>query len=354
NCGSMAVTDECLYVASGVKCVAFDVASGEKKFVLSIPDDVAGNDCEWGYVASAGGILFGSVTKPGAAFRVQDVPTQTLIWRDHQPVVTSDSLFALEHHSGETLWTYTPDDGVIINPTLAVGGSRVYCVESTNPQTREVPDGRIKLDALLGKGSNLVALDTSTGNVVWKRPAELESLQHIVFLSYAKETLVVTGTKNVAIDGQTRVRYDLSGFDAATGKRLWQTTETPIPDDILEGPHGEQVQHSAIAGNVIYNTGFALDLRTGRPAAGWKWQKSDKCGVVATSAFCAFSRYSNPRMFDLASGDHSALTEVTRPGCWINIIPAGGLVLIPEASSGCTCYYSIQTSLALSPRDGKP
>ena len=56
----------------------------------------------------------------------------------------------------------------------------------------------------------------------------------------------------------------------------------------------------------------------------------------------------------LASGESTALTSVTRPGCWINILPAGGLVLIPEASSGCTCYYSIQTSLALSPRDGKP
>ena len=354
NCGSMAVTEEYLYVASGHRCVAFDVASGEKKLVLSIPEGLAGGQCEWGYVASEGDALFGSVTKPGATFRIQDVPTQTLIWRDYQPVVTSDSLFALDRRSGKTLWTYTPDEGVIVNPTLAVGGGRVYCVQSTNPETRTVADGRIKLDALLGKGSNLVALDSSTGDVLWKRPAELEQLEHIVFLSYAKETLVVTGTKNVPVGDQKRVRYDLSALDAATGDRLWQSTQTPIPDDILDGPHGEQVQHSAIVDDTIYNTGFALDLRTGRPAAGWKWQKSDKCGVVTTSAFCAFSRYSNPRIFDLATGDYAALTEVTRPGCWINIIPAGGLVLIPEASSGCTCYYSIQTSLALSPRDGKP
>lgn len=106
--------------------------------------------------------------------------------------------------------------------------------------------------------------------------------------------------------------------------------------------------------DTIYDTGFALKLRTGEPIAGWKWQKSDKCGTVSMSASCAFSRYSNPRMFDLQSGDHTDLTQVTRPGCWINMIPAGGLVLIPEASSGCTCYYSIQTSLALSPRDDNP
>jgi len=38
------------------------------------------------------------------------------------------------------------------------------------------------------------------------------------------------------------------------------------------------------------------------------------------------------------------------PGCWINIIPAGGLVLIPEASSGCTCGYPLQTSMAFIPK----
>jgi hypothetical protein len=43
------------------------------------------------------------------------------------------------------------------------------------------------------------------------------------------------------------------------------------------------------------------------------------------------------------------VTTVTRLGCWINVIPAGGLVLIPEASSGCTCPYALQTTMALAP-----
>ena len=34
-----------------------------------------------------------------------------------------------------------------------------------------------------------------------------------------------------------------------------------------------------------------------------------------------------------------------RPGCWINVIPANGLVLFPEASAGCTCKYPLQTSI---------
>jgi hypothetical protein len=204
---------------------------------------------------------------------------------------------------------------------------------------------------LLADGSYLTALDLSSGEVLWRKPADFREVRHVIFLSYAREMLVVTGSKNAAVDGKERVRYDLSGFDAASGRVLWRTTQAPTPDHILQGPHGEQVQHSAIVGETVYNTGFAIELRTGRPIAGWKWEKSDKCGTLTTSSLCAFSRYSNPRMFDLATGAATDLTSVTRPGCWVNIIPAGGLVLIPEASSGCTCYYSIQTSIALAPRD---
>ena len=55
-------------------------------------------------------------------------------------------------------------------------------------------------------------------------------------------------------------------------------------------------------------------------------------------------------MFDLRARKAQPITRVSRPGCWINILPVGGMVLIPEASSGCTCPYPIQTSLGLAPR----
>jgi hypothetical protein len=39
-----------------------------------------------------------------------------------------------------------------------------------------------------------------------------------------------------------------------------------------------------------------------------------------------------------------------RPGCWINTIPACGLVIQPEASSGCVCPESVQCTMVLQPR----
>ena len=38
-----------------------------------------------------------------------------------------------------------------------------------------------------------------------------------------------------------------------------------------------------------------------------------------------------------------------RPGCWINAIVAGGLVLMPDATDRCTCSYTMKASIALAP-----
>jgi len=54
-------------------------------------------------------------------------------------------------------------------------------------------------------------------------------------------------------------------------------------------------------------------------------------------------------MRDVPEGAVRKINHVSRPGCWINIIPAGGMVLIPEASSGCTCSFPLQTSIAYRP-----
>ena len=39
-----------------------------------------------------------------------------------------------------------------------------------------------------------------------------------------------------------------------------------------------------------------------------------------------------------------------RPGCWINTIPANGLLLFPEASAGCRCSYPIRSTVVMKPK----
>ena len=39
-----------------------------------------------------------------------------------------------------------------------------------------------------------------------------------------------------------------------------------------------------------------------------------------------------------------------RLGCWVNAIPGNGLVMIPEASAGCVCQFSIASTVVLEPK----
>jgi len=83
-----------------------------------------------------------------------------------------------------------------------------------------------------------------------------------------------------------------------------------------------------------------------------------KCGSLGASAYYLVGRSWTHRIFDLsvlsgaAQGDiDEPLTTVTRPGCWINTIIAGGMVLSPEASAGCTCGFSVRASMAFSSKE---
>lgn len=357
---SFAATDSQVLVAAGDACLVLDAQTGET--TRRIPAVGAQAEKAWGYLATAEGLVIGSVAKPGGSLRAMTKLEDKIIWRNEQPVVCSSSVFAVDLTTGRPAWEYPARSGAIINPTLAIGNGRLYFVESNNRQTLESPDGRLGLSQLLGQGARLVALELKTGAPLWTKDTDLAALQHIIYLSYAKETILVSGSRYATVtaaetEGRTkpaqlrRVRYDLQAFDARTGDPKWKATAIPNYDHVLDGAHGEQVQHPAIVDEVVYGPDFAYNLLTGKPHEGWKWKKSHKCATLSTSRYCVFSRFSEaklPYMFDLESGKSMPLTT-TRPGCWINTIPAGGLIMIPEASAGCTCEYPIQTSLALVP-----
>ena len=351
--GNMVATDKHLYVAAEDRCRVFDAATGVQLHPLHLPRELRSTDCEWGYVAHVERLLFGSVAKRGASFRRQLKELTPTIWGNHQPLITSTALFALDTtDSHKTSWTYEPETGVVINPTIAVADGRVLFVESGNGNAATDSDGRLPLAELLNPSASLVALDATTGRPLWREEVNLKCMHHILFLSVAERKVLLSGTRYVRNGARKRIRYELKTYSAESGKLVWENTQVPDYDHVLDGDHGEQVQHPAIANGVVYGPGFACRLSTGEPHDGWAWHKSHKCTTLSLSRRCAFSRFSkakNPFMFDLDDGKQHRLTTITRPGCWINIVPAGGLILIPEASAGCTCEYPIQTSLALRP-----
>ena len=340
--GFMALAPDLLYVATADECVGLDVATGRRTVAFPTPQPDAERRRGWGYLATVGDLLFGSARKRRASLRKQGRSVVEIQYGDFKDISTSDALFCLNRHTGKRLWSYR--GAAILDPAIAVGSGRVYFIESANPQAAEDADGRMKLDVLLGKGSRLVALDARTGATLWKKKADLRGFQHVVHLSFADATLLVLGSRNK----DRTVWYDLLAFDAASGALRWRREQNNRVRS--GGDHGEQVKHPAIVAGVIYAEPCAYSLKTGEPVEGWRFKRGGHgCGTISTSASAIFYRAGNPTMFDLRTHAATRLTRVSRPGCWINILPAGGMILIPEASSGCTCAYPLQTSLGLMP-----
>jgi len=334
----MAVADDFLYVAAKDKCLALDVRTGETKSQIALPSR-AGR--EWGYVAVVGEVLVGSVMRPEPERRRLSRHSWKRGYFDNMPVVCSDSIHGMNRKTGRVLWSYAPKTGVIVNPAIAASGQRVYFIESDNPAARKVATGRVRVGILVGKGANLTALDIRSGKTLWRKPVKLP-YRHNIYLSCSEGICLVTGTSN----GDKGAEYNLFAFNDADGGLLWDAV---VVRGGKNGSHGLQDQHPAIVGDTIYLKAGAVKLKTGKPVAGWSWTGGKGCGTISSSSHALFKRGNSSVMRDLETGKQWELP--TRPGCWINIIPAGGLILIPEGSSGCTCGFPLQTSIAFAPRE---
>ncbi len=345
DCSNYVVDSQALYVAAEDTCHVLDVGTGEPIRQLAAPSQAAGEACHWGYIARVDDLLVGSLRRPGAAYFRQSRDDDMALWDDGMSLVTSSSLFALGVPDPEVRWQY--QSGVIVNTTITIGGGRIYFLESHSPSALENALGRMPMTAFQPGPNHLVALDLHTGATVWKVPWNLENYQQLAYANYAQEKLILSGNRYIG----RKLWYFFDTLDARTGQIVWTASHDSGYE--LRGVHGEQNRHPTIVGDTVYTDPLAYDLQTGQQVADWKFSRMGHgCGNVSASAHSIFWRGSNPWQWELSpEAQPQRINAVTRPGCFINMIPAGGVLLIPEASSGCTCSYPLQTSLAYVPPD---
>lgn len=342
---NLAVDERFLYLAAENKCYGFDAKTGRRTVTYDMPQLLESEPREWGYLAYVGDTLFGSGRRKGASYTETSYEADDILWNQNMQLVTSDYLFALDKENTNLLWKYR--DGLIINTTISIGGGRIFFVETHSPKALADKPGRMPVKKLFDGGDQyLVALDAGTGKVVFKEKLDVTNFEEPVYLNYAKEVLLFSGSRL----SSGVVHYYYRAFDARSGRVLWEADHgTNLNTD---GEHGEYNRHPTIIEQTVYAWPYAYHLKTGNRLKGWEFdRRGHGCGGVSASAQCLFWRGHNPWMYDLGpNGGALRLNKVNRPGCWINIIPAGGLVLIPEASSGCTCGFALQTSMAFVPQ----
>ena len=354
DCGHMAVTTDLIYVASEDNCQGFCVVDGTVEATLKAPQLFPKSERDWGYLAVVDEQIFGSGKKKNASFTVLGRFNCDQFEGDFREMVMSDYLFSLDRKSGAELWRYK--NGVVFNNTITIGGDYLYLVESRNQKAISDLDGRLRVDEFCESGTFLIKLDRKTGAKMWEKSVEFPFSQ-IMYLSNSKGVLLVTGSYNKG----KHVHYGLYAFNADTGAQEWQQSfqggnsrwDNSESGDTIGGSHGEQWQHPVIIENSIYLPPYNFDLATGKRGDNFLTRGGGGCGGLSGSSSFLFARGSNPRIYDITNERErgTPITRVNRPGCWINIIPAGNLVSIPESSSGCTCDYPIQTSFVFVPQN---
>lgn len=342
DCGWVALASDYAYVAHRDDCVGLDVNTGQPTIYLTTPT-VDANKLNWGYLAVVDDKVFGSGQKDGASLIGHSLAHVYEAYYDNKPIATSNYLFCLDRHTGTQLWTYKRTGGsAIINSAIAIGGDYIYFIESRNPTAINDDDGRVTASVLMsGNNEYLVKLNKTTGVEATTAQQINLPFEHMVYLSYtADDSLVVAvGSHNDPGCRYEHYAYNVSDLSLAWNSDYYQSS--------TDGGHGEQDQHPVIVGSTIYSRYYEVNLSNGNVTA-FPLSRGN-CGTQSACATHLLGRNGNPYIYELPAGTPVQMTNETRPGCWINMIPAGGLLLIPESSAGCTCDYPIQTSMAFMP-----
>jgi len=333
-----------IYLAAGSSCRVLDLFTGEDLIPYPVHTQQTPSARHWGYIAATEDLLMGSTQRPTASFQDFGWGNSTVgqIEGDFRLQATSDGLFALDRRTGEPLWSR--QKGLIQNSAIALDQGLLFFTETNSRDLLEDEDGRISTRDYCKEPIRLVALHAVSGQEVWERSILLP-FENVFFLSVYKDLLIATGSYNAG----ENVEYGFYAFHVLDGSEAW--TSSYQTGHKIGGTHGEQWQHPSIIRDMLYLMPFAIHLETGQKVDGFEFGRGGHgCGTVTACANHLYFRGNNPQLFDVTSRELVPINRVTRPGCWINIISAGGLLLLPESSSGCTCAYPLQTSLVYSSR----
>ena len=342
--GSLAVGESFLYAAAGEHCLVLNRTTGKeiRRFHLPRHD----NPREWGYLAVHGRTVIGSAVKRGGVYRTfaRDA-IYAAGYGDNTKITVSNELFAYDTQTGKRLWTYQPK-GAIFDPAVGVNQSHVVFLESGDKETLLGPPRSHYPQLLDTEGGDLVAVDRNTGAEVWRHDFNGPEGIQTLFLSCTDGEVVVCFSRNSLAEGaeSETVHYEARVYEPY-GELRWQQSFNTGKRPNLD--HGEQDRHPAIVGKRLVVEPYIYDLADGKTLE--TFSRGFGCGTISASADDLFFRSGNPASYSLTTKQLTPLNSVSRPGCWINIITSDGLVLIPEASSGCICKYPIQCTMVFVP-----
>ena len=240
--------------------------------------------------------------------------------------VNSKMLVCLDRRSGTELWRRVAKNR-FSNRALAVWEGLVFCIDSVPISMAEHakrPAGGVRVSE-----STLYALEARSGKVAWSTKIPYK-YSGTIWVG-ADDWLAVSAKHGVLVAG----KHDLANaWEAKTGKPLWK-------NKTMSGQSALIVRRETL----ISQEGAVYDLLTG--------ERKGSCGT--TRVGCNYTIGS--RHLVVQNDDSVSYVDVdrrkkyrlrnVRSGCVNNIIPADGLLNVPNFCADCICNLPIQTSFAM-------
>lgn len=342
---ALAVGPHGLFIKHENSCHQVRPETGQTIRTFTVP----GDSTHWVFQALDEGILVGMGSSPkdirfGCRVFAYDIKTGKLLW-DHD----------VRKHGGNSIQAFS----------VVIGGGKVFvlveldnrdktavrpewrrqCIDELKNYAKAPVPSRLDDMELSRIPDNLpikklVSLDVKTGRQNWAAYTDGRNPGDNGLL-YANGVVLHfqwSGIGHSGWPGRFRGRH-MTARSAKDGSLLWRHKT-------------HQMGRPMIVGDLVYAPPFAFNLRTGQhrkrlhPYTGkaemWIMPQLGGCGILTASPFALFARaWQVCGYHDLARDVQYVEMRGVRPGCMSNMLPAGGLLVVPEASSGCRCGYHV-------------
>jgi outer membrane protein assembly factor BamB len=341
---NIAANDNSFFVTLADKCLRLDAVTGETIITYEMPTFSDDKIRTWNYLAVVGDTLFG-----GAA------PERS----------ENDVLFALDLENGKQNWIHKAKS--ISHNAIAIGDGFMFfadrdvtdaqkeeAVAEKKEQLKDATPEQAEKELAVTNVRLVVALDTNSGKVSWRKPVDLGGCGDSTLQAVVKDNfLLFWGAYQ---NGHYWHQFHSGEFNnrrvvaisADSGELIWARGLGYRTRPLVNGDR-------------IYADPWAFDLKTGNkimrthPTTGeevpWEFGRGHHCGAVTASTNCIFFRSLTTAYYDLIRDSGVLHFGGHRPGCHINMIAANGLLIEPEASSGCVCNFSLYSTVVFKPRE---
>jgi len=369
NPGNLAASSDKLFHFVKDECLELDAATGEVLATHRLPKKYDDGTREWGYVAFSNGRLIGTAT-------VRKEAEARLRRRGRKTEDLTDGIFAIDVKTGKHLWMH--EGGSITHHTIALSDEGVFFIDSTissEERDRILREDKTELASLKGEAKEIaedrmkkldartaVGLNAADGKKLWEKGVDVTDCSEIG-IGGGKLTMMIQDGVLVLCGANANGHYwkqfiagdfsrrRLVALSAEDGYTLWKKDANYRHRPIVVGKR-------VIAEPWAFDLTSGEQLMKSHPLTGqdvpWSIiRPGHHCGMLTGAKNMLLFRSGYTGFYDLETDEGTRHFAGHRLGCWINAIPANGLVMIPEASAGCVCQFSIASTIVLEPRQAR-